>query len=101
MKTWKNISTLNKDKAVRSYAKSEIEENLNNNKGYWKQSIVCKIAAYGYYDMKSAWRIFNILLSDVICELTPKKKYDWENAPESDYLDKYVNGCFVNRLNLV
>lgn len=89
---WRNTTT---DLDVKHYAKKEIEENLSNHKGYWKQSVVCKIAALGYYDMKSAWRIFNRIFIDLIDSLIPKEafmdfyqveKFIQENTtPAADY----------------
>lgn len=72
---WRNISTLNTDSSVRYYAKEEIKENFQNHKGFWKQSVVCKIAAHGYYDMRSAWKIFNRLFDDHIDSFLTKGQF--------------------------
>ena len=71
--SWK-ITTLNANEDIRFYTLKEIHANKNN-KGYWKQSIACKIASLGYYDMKTAWCIFKLIYSDYIVSNEIKKAY--------------------------
>ena len=47
------------------HVRKDIKENLNSS-GYWKQSIVCKIASYGYLSMKAAWECFNMYFLETV-----------------------------------
>ena len=57
MKNWK----INTPIDLSYYIRKEIEENKDS-KGYWKQSIVCKIAYYECLTMKAAWECFKMYL---------------------------------------
>lgn len=66
MKKWNKIATMTYTIEVRNLAKAEIKEALESNKkGYWKQSIVCKIAAHHCLTMHYAWQLFKELFYNV------------------------------------
>ena len=49
--------------SIDQIARRIIAENYGK-KGYWKQSLVCLIAAKGYMCMKAAWRTLQIFIMD-------------------------------------
>lgn len=97
---WKSIKNFDCNTSPKFYAEKEIRENFNTNKGYWKQSIVCKIAVFGYYDMKSAWKIFNRIFDDFIDSFLTREQFneaynlreyfDRVLTPASDYYKPHV-----------
>jgi hypothetical protein len=52
--------------SIDQIAKELIAQNYGK-KGYWKQSLVCLIAAKGYYCMTAAWKILKRFISDFEC----------------------------------
>jgi len=64
MKTW-NISDMNIREEVKYLARKEIKEN-NGKKGYWKQSLVCKISYYHGLCLRLAWELFNNLMLETV-----------------------------------
>ena len=100
---WNMANRMNVQEDLKLYALKELKPNFGK-KGYWKHSIVCKIAFYGNLDMKSAWNFFtwNVLVA-YECEMrdsrereamskTFKKLHD-DIIPVSSY---YGNGKLAN-----
>lgn len=73
MKKWK----INTPIDLSHHIRKEIKENKDS-KGYWKQSIVCKIAYYECLTMKSAWECFKsyLLETKTIDIISFNKIYD-------------------------
>jgi hypothetical protein len=67
-----------------------IKENLNN-KGYWKQYIVCLIAARGYMTMKAAWTAFKVWLMDIQDQINKKDSQIWSVDDYNSAMKSIIN----------